>query len=349
MKKSSGCCKGESHKEIAAPDIPVICAELQVLGRWRRQVMKKQRHVNQPSIQCWVSELHFQVRARTGKDPDMALKQMFDKASRARGLVMKAVGPDWEELIELNKAGCGPEADKAAAKFKSCLNQECGGALDEDELEVAVIQASSLLAEKLVLQVLDGRRSVIEKRMVLLAGRLHVADWWQNHAGCGLLNLANIVCETGDLFNYANPDKVKKRMGLTVYEGKAPSTWRSKGGLKAADWEEIGYDPDRRSVMYNVGGPIQKCMKGSAGDWEFHDILEARKRREVEKAHEAGLEVVTTCKATADAWKTNGMKIKFVKAVDPDRHISAGHINNRALRYMEQQILIKLWARWVGK
>lgn len=103
----------------------------------------------------------------------------------------------------------------------------------------------------------------IEKEMVKLARQLPVAEWCQlpDQRGLGLLSLATVIGETGDLSLYANPAKVWKRLGLAPYQGKMPSTWRRSGGLSAEQWTEVGYSPRRRSIMYVIGENIVKQNK----------------------------------------------------------------------------------------
>ena len=36
------------------------------------------------------------------------------------------------------------------------------------------------------------------------------------------------------------------------------ATWKSKGGLSAAEWEEFGYSPRRRSVAFVFGENLVK-------------------------------------------------------------------------------------------
>lgn len=120
---------------------------------------------------------------------------------------------------------------------------------------------------------LDG----YEKQLAALGEQLPAADFAKGIKGFGVLRLACIIGETGDLSNYANPAKVWKRLGLAPFNGQMPSTWRRKGGLSAEEWTAVGYSPRRRSSMFVITdllvkgnyiydrGEDGKVMKGDDG------------------------------------------------------------------------------------
>jgi len=98
------------------------------------------------------------------------------------------------------------------------------------------------------------------------ASKLPVAKWLSEpeQRGVGLKLLGRIIGECGDLGNYETPGKLWKRMGCAPIESRGkmlmPSTWRSgvDGKLSAAEWEEAGYCPRRRSIMYLAGDCLVK-------------------------------------------------------------------------------------------
>jgi hypothetical protein len=116
----------------------------------------------------------------------------------------------------------------------------------------------------------------LEKEMVGLAGMLPVASWVSqpNQCGFGLLSLAKVVGECGNLTSYTNPGKVWRRMGCAPWEFDGPevkychrkmgSTWRfgKEGKLPASEWEEFGYSPRRRSIAYQISEVLIKLNKG---------------------------------------------------------------------------------------
>jgi hypothetical protein len=95
-------------------------------------------------------------------------------------------------------------------------------------------------------------RAALEKRLKKLARQLPIWDAWAKAVpGFAELSLAAIVGEAGDLSGYSNPAKLWKRMGLAVIKGERQ---RKKAGAEEA--LEHGYNPSRRSVMWNIGGGL---------------------------------------------------------------------------------------------
>ena len=154
-------------------------------------------------------------------------------------------------------------------------------------------------------------RMEAEGRMKKLSVKLQVYPWVQSVMGFGELGLAQIVAEAGNLENYANPAKLWKRFGLAPYNGHAPSSWRMGrcGKLTAKEWEDAGYSPRRRSIMFVIGDSLIK-KQGF-----YRNLYLWRKQREKEKT--------------------------------PDQPKMAHH--RRAQRYVEKRLLRNLWQAWVGQ
>jgi hypothetical protein len=128
----------------------------------------------------------------------------------------------------------------------------------------------------------DGMVTAYEKEMEKLAKQLPVFEWQQEpeQRGFGLLSLAKIIGETGDLALYAAPGKLWKRMGCAPFESKGkmlmPATWRRmKPGLSAEEWEVCGYNPRRRSIAYLIGEGIVK-QNGPGPYRQRYDYTKAR-------------------------------------------------------------------------
>jgi len=115
-------------------------------------------------------------------------------------------------------------------------------------------------------------RAAVEKRLIKLVKALPVAPWVEGTRGVGLLSLAAIVGEAGDLSAYSNPAKLWKRLGLAVM----PDGTRQRriGGVEALDH---GYSPARRSVVWNVGA----CIVKAGGP--LKQIYDARKVYETDR------------------------------------------------------------------
>lgn len=129
-------------------------------------------------------------------------------------------------------------------------------------------------------QAVDGFQlglELLEKDIVKSAKLLPIADWVQetDQRGFGLKSFGIIIGETGNISNYPNPAKLWSRMGCAPYQSKgetlAGATWKSRTGnrdknvhkLSTKEWEDYGYSPRRRSVMYVIGECLLKLNKGS--------------------------------------------------------------------------------------
>jgi hypothetical protein len=119
-------------------------------------------------------------------------------------------------------------------------------------------------------------QAAIEKELVAAAKQLPAAEWVEQpeQRGFGAKFLGIVIGETGDLNNYANPGKVWRRLGAApwTFDGKTRmgSTWRrgKEGKLPSSEWEEFGYSPRRRSIMYLIGEGLMKqnTVGGGAGE-----------------------------------------------------------------------------------
>jgi hypothetical protein len=104
--------------------------------------------------------------------------------------------------------------------------------------------------------------------MTKLAAILPVAGWILDpeQNGAGLLTLAQIVGECGDLSNYPSPAHLWSRMGAAPYtaEGRTQmgSTWRratnGQPRLSAEEWTDYGQCIRRASLTHIIGDNLIK-------------------------------------------------------------------------------------------
>lgn len=123
-------------------------------------------------------------------------------------------------------------------------------------------------------------RAAVEKRLTKLAKALPVAPWVEATRGVGLLSLAAIVGEAGDLEAYANPARLWKRLGLAVMPDG--NRQRRTSGVEALDH---GYNPARRSVMWNVGACIVKAGGPLKAIYDARKVYEADRVETKAHAH----------------------------------------------------------------
>ncbi len=322
----------ETQIRCDSPNFSSVCDQLVLLGRRRNQIMRRQRLTNQPAEQDFKYEL-----SRMSPDSKLTSKQWYKKAQEVRKQALKAMFGGWGEYLDmmLNRS------EVSVDLFKRRYREETG-CLTPEEAAVACL-AQDVVTDRQSLEAFRKQRKDVEGWMEDAVKRLPVCEWWCSIRGCNCLGLAIIIAETGDLSKYANPGKVWKRLGLAPVKEKSCSTWRKEGGLTAGDWVSAGYCPRRRSVVWNVGEALIKNNK----DGEYRRLFLCRKRLEIEKAEKEGLEVVTTTKATADAWEKVGLpRPAVVRMYDKKKHRGVAHIHNRAKRYMEKRLIRELWKVW---
>jgi len=183
--------------------------------------------------------------------------------------------------------------------------------------------------------IIQAHRAECEKQLTKMAKELHVWPWAEAVKGFGALSLASVVGEAGDLARFDTVSKFWKRMGLAVIGG---GRQRLVAGAAAI---EHGYNPARRSVVWNIG----ECLIKQQGD--YRALYLERMAREVEKCWEEGLQHATTTAATVTSWANRGLPEPVkVSKVDEAQYRSCGHIHNRAKRYVEKRLMRELWKAW---
>lgn len=156
-------------------------------------------------------------------------------------------------------------------------------------------------------------REFLEKEMKRLAESLPAWSQMEQVKGFGLMGMACIIGEAGDLSNYANPAKLWKRLGL------AP---RSEYASITNDGEPCTKMPKRRrSVSWRVADSLLRQKN------KYQELYYMRREHELVNHPE--------CDKGTDK-KTGKQKID--KAAD-----------RRARRYAEKRLIRDLWNVWQGK
>lgn len=161
------------------------------------------------------------------------------------------------------------------------------------------------------------------KEMERLAKALPVwSEFGEGVRGFGAASMAAILAEAGPLEGYASIAKLWKRMGLAVM-GDVRQGGLAKGAGAEA-WIAHGYNPKRRSAMWNIGDTMLKAQVRKVKDAEGEDTGE---RYALGPYGEAYL-----------ARKT------YELARDPEMQPIKAH--RRSQRYMEKRLLKHLWQAW---
>jgi hypothetical protein len=118
----------------------------------------------------------------------------------------------------------------------------------------------------------DVIRAAAEKSMEGLAAELPVASWVEGVRGAGLLGLATIVAEAGDLSNYPNVAKLWKRLGFAPYDGLAGSSWKRERWrprtLTKEEWIEHPFNGERYALIHQIAVWLVNSQWIAAGKTE---------------------------------------------------------------------------------
>lgn len=147
-----------------------------------------------------------------------------------------------------------------------------GHSMGEDQKNHAIDLQALLVPFKASLEPVEEQEKEHLSRMLEYAKQLPVSEWILNVRGVGLLKLAKIVGEAGDLSNYANPAKLNKRFGLAVFDGVGQRRCKNKELALLH-----GFNPRRRAVMWDVGSGLIR-----QNDGKYRELYDRRKEKETE-------------------------------------------------------------------
>lgn len=238
-----------------------------------------------------VTALYIKESAMTKRVSQKAiLSQKLQQLQRQRAIVLKSRNMQATRLQAIVAGTLGyssgmKEKDReekfreASAVIKRIADGE------EDDHPLADVVKITLIGIDAFNTAKDG----LEKQMIACAKQLPVAKWVEqkDQRGFGLLFLAIVIGETGDLCNYANPAKVWRRLGCApwTFNGQTlmGATWRgqgkSLGKLPKDEWSRFGYSPRRRSIAYLIGEGMVK-QNGEGPYRTRYDEMKAKCQQE---------------------------------------------------------------------
>jgi len=210
-----------------------------------------------------------------------------------------------------------PEKQRAAAK-------KAGDRLLDDlkagNPEAAIVfDSAGYLLNVIEQSGFDKQKHTIEKKMATAVASLDIEAFITEVRGFSPTQLANIVGEAGDIANYGTVSRLWKRMGMAVIDGVRQSKQSDKG--KALDH---GYNPSRRSAMWNIGETIIKAQVRNNKDEDGNKVGDS---------YSLGYLGQVYLDRKADYAARHPEKTK-------------AHIHNDAKRYMEKRLLKMLWKAW---
>jgi hypothetical protein len=218
---------------------------------------------------------------------------------------------------------CDGDKDAGTAAYDRVMTGRATPA--DDDLTLALIPFGAAIAH------FETSIKPIERRLEKLAKMLPIAPFVEATRGLGWGSVATIVGEAGDLSKYPSIAGVWKRMGLAVIDGDGRQR-------KCADAERAlihGYNPERRSVVWNAGNNVVGGMGNGkrplAGenidareDWTAYERLFVARLR-----HEAARDTAMRLPDTKEG------KESYTK-----------HAAARAKRYVEKRLLRDMTAAW---
>jgi hypothetical protein len=151
-----------------------------------------------------------------------------------------------------------------ATKIVAVASKGDPGKLSGDDLEAFRAALPMVEVAREGLSPFDRLRRSVELEMRRISRKLPVWEaWGKDVCGFGDLGLGIIVGETGDLSNYTTIEKLWKRLGLAVFDGKRQG--------KRTDPDEAalhGYNPCRRAEIWTIADSMFRHQWAGAKDDE---------------------------------------------------------------------------------
>lgn len=255
----------------------------------------------------------------------------------SRAALVGTIIEQWRQKQGLHRA-----EKSLTLQIKAICRRFCDGdKKDADKLYRALDgkgeHPATVMALAAVMPLVEARgvveipRKATEKILCRLAGESPLALFETETRGVALLAVASVIGEVGDFSKYPKDGKAKtgpgcvwKRMGLAPYDGKAASTWRTKSGLSAEAWIELGYSPSRRSVAYNLASGVIKHQVRIVKDADGKDTGERK-----------------TLGSYGELYLAR-------KAYENEHHpdLTPKHRDMRAQRYLAKRLLRDMWRAW---
>ena len=250
-----------------------------------------------------------------------------DTLRRHASVLVNQIQQTWRQRQDLHRA-----EKSLTLQIKSICRRACGGDKGEAALlydaitgsgehSKAIFTTSACLPFFAAIEAIRPMRLGHEKTLAILAAQLPVVDFVEQTGGFGLLSLAAIVGEAGDLSNYASVARLWKRMGLAVFDGQCQRKHKDKEMA-----ELYGYSPIRRSVMWVIGDTMIKSQSA---------IVPKPESKVVRLPRAAG-----PYRVLYDERKLYELT-KLTNVAKPN-----GIAHNRAKRYVEKRLLRNLWRAW---
>jgi hypothetical protein len=249
------------------------------------------------------------------------LRQRWHRAEKSLVLQGKALCRAWT----------GGDKIQASKLFDACREAAIDDSKPNDgapppELQMALLPFTEAIDR------FQERRAAVEKGLKKSARSLPIWEWAESIKGFGEQSLASIVGEAGDIGTYKSVSALWKRFGLAVIGGERQ---RQKSDADAA--LAHGYNPARRSVMWNVGGALIGGMNHGPRPLVGEDVSTREDLTIYQKLF------IERCRYEVARDET--MRRPDTAA---GKESYSTHASNRAKRYVEKRFLRDLYAAWSG-
>lgn len=183
-------------------------------------------------------------------------------------------------------------------------------------------------------------REKFEKHIFKIMKALPTYEWAKSIHGFGPIGFASIIGEAGAVGEYKSVSALWKRMGLAVINGERQ---RKKANLDEAI--EHGYSPQRRAVIWNIGGGLIGAMGRGPRPMVGEDISTRDDLNEYQKLF------IDRCRYLAAREPEKFARDPVEKADKKTGEIRimesySKHCASAAKRYVEKRFLRSLYAQW---
>lgn len=230
-------------------------------------------------------------------------------------------------LILQGKALCRSLAKGDKAEGSKMFDDALTGKPASDDIAFALAPFFSSIEQ------FSAPRAAYEKKLAKLVRDLPAYEFVKNTYGVGDLGFAGIVGECGDIGSYKSVSAVWKRLGLAVISGERQ---RKKAGDEAL---LHGYNPSRRSVMWNVGNGLIGGMGHGKRPAPGEDVSLREEWTTYQKLF------VERCRYECERDPEN-FPMNVVEKDGEPRESYTKHTQARAKRYVEKRFIRHLFAAW---
>jgi len=200
----------------------------------------------------------------------------------------------------------------------------------------------------------DKIKGDTEKDMSEAAGWLPASQWVKSVKGFGLLGLAKIIGETGDLSRrstiegrgYATKEKVWKRLGLAVINGERQQRKKGPEALLHR------FKPERRAEVWIVGGSLLKAQwrngkKEGVPPYALgpYGVVYGQRKAYTTALNQNGHYAERAAQIVASMRQ----KGKEPPKENVEGRFTAKHLDRDARRIMTKFLIENLWRVWNGK